>query len=98
MKGGLIYKVTNKITGMSYIGLTTRTLKVRKAEHLEAATFNSPLQFHRAIREWGKNNFEWKIITRRKTLKGLINAEIRYIEKYGSFRDGYNSSTGGEVD
>lgn len=95
--GGLIYKATNIITGKSYIGLTTKTLKQRKAEHLEAATFNSPLQFHRAIREYGAKNFEWEVITRRKTLKGLANAEIRYIEKYGTFQYGYNASTGGEL-
>lgn len=97
-KGGLIYKATCKIDGRCYIGLTTRTLRQRKAEHLDAALFkNSPLYFHGAIRKYGAKNFTWKVIARRKTLQGLANAEIKYIEKYGAFTEGFNSTEGGEL-
>lgn len=97
-KGGLIYKATNKVDGRCYVGLTTRTLKQRKAEHIKAAMFdNSPLYFHGAIRNYGAKNFKWEVVTRRKTLEGLANAEIKYIEKYAAFTEGFNSTPGGEL-
>ncbi len=89
---------TSKVDGRCYIGLTTRTLKTRKAEHIKSAMFdNSPLYFHGAIRNHGANNFTWKVIARRKTNEGLANAEIKYIEKYGAFDTGFNSTEGGEL-
>ncbi|MBC8550534.1 MAG: GIY-YIG nuclease family protein [Candidatus Brocadiales bacterium] len=97
-KGGLIYIATCKVDGRCYIGLTTRTLKTRKAEHIKAAMFdNSPLYFHGAIRNHGPKNFTWKVVARRKTLEGLANAEIKYIEKHAAFTEGFNSTPGGEL-
>jgi predicted GIY-YIG superfamily endonuclease len=96
--GGIIYKATLKKDGRCYIGLTTKTLNKRKKEHIEAALFkNSPLYFHCALRQYGPENFNWEIIAKRKTKKGLANAEIHYIEKFGSFNKGFNSTTGGEL-
>ena len=55
---GIIYMVTNKITKQSYIGLTTKTLKERKSQHINSAMVQkSPLFFHGAIRKYGKKNF-----------------------------------------
>jgi len=97
-KGGLIYMAMHKKSGRCYIGLTTRTLKVRKAEHIKSAIFDSsPLYFHGAIRNYGAKSFTWKVLTRRKTLEGLANAEIKYIEKYGAFTEGFNGTEGGEL-
>ena len=57
----LIYKATNIINNKSYIGLTTRTLQERKLEHLRH-TKTENTYFHRAINEYGKDNFLWEII------------------------------------
>ena len=54
----LIYKATNIINNKSYIGLTTRTLQERKLEHLRH-TKTENTYFHRAINEYGKDNFLW---------------------------------------
>ncbi len=96
-KGGLIYKATHKDSGRCYIGLTTRTLKKRKAEHLESARIGSPLYFHGALRQYGAKAFKWEVVTRRKTNEGLANAEIKYIEKFAAFTDGFNATEGGEL-
>jgi len=97
-KGGLVYMATCKLNGRKYVGLTTKTLKKRRAEHIEAALYNnSPLYFHGAIRKYGVKNFTWKILARRKTTPGLAKAEIRYIDKYGAFEEGFNSTPGGEL-
>jgi len=97
----IIYKVTNKINGKSYIGQTVRTLEVRKSGHL-CDTFhrNSNFVIHRALRKHGKENFEWKVIDDTvKTIEELNEKEKHYIEKYDTFMDngnGYNMTTGGE--
>jgi len=97
-RGGIIYKAECKVTGRCYIGLTTRTLKERRAEHIEAALFkNSNLYFHGALRKHGPKNFKWSVIAKRKTISGLAKAEIKYIEKYSAFTEGYNSTIGGEL-
>jgi hypothetical protein len=96
-EGGIIYKATYKKDGRCYIGLTTRTLKTRKNEHITAALFEkSPLYFHCALRKYGAKNFTWEIVAKRKTKEGLINAEKKYIEKFGAFENGFNSTPGGE--
>lgn len=64
---GYIYKVTNKINNKAYIGQTTRTLEERKIEHLKKSKANSnnkesKYDFHKALVEFGKENFIWEII------------------------------------
>ena len=57
----IIYKVTNKINGKSYIGQTTQTLLKRKREHIKSALRRKEGKnyFHWAIVEYGEENFEW---------------------------------------
>lgn len=94
----LIYKATNKINNKSYIGLTTRTLKERKLEHLRHA-HNENTYFHRAINKYGKENFLWEIIDdTSKSLKELKEKETYYIQYFNTLApNGYNISTGGET-
>ena len=95
---GIIYMATCKLDDRKYVGLTTRTLKKRKAEHIESALYkHSPCYFHGAIRKYGVKSFSWKVIAKRKTLEGLANAEIKYIDKYAAFDAGFNSTPGGEL-
>ena len=57
----LIYKVTNTVNGKSYIGQTVQPMNVRKGGHLYSAfQQNSNFYFHKALRKYGKENFEWK--------------------------------------
>lgn len=85
----MIYKVINKINKKPYIGKTDRTLDERRKEH-EKTQSNS--LFHKAIRKYGVDNFEWYI-------EDETGEEEYYIRKYNShFIDGYgyNMTYGGE--
>lgn len=102
METGYIYRFYNKITGKSYIGQTTRPLNERVAEHLKLARRGSKFYFHCALSKYGIENFEITILhtVDGKDKQDLINKlnvlEVKEIEHYNSFNDGYNSITGGE--
>jgi len=94
---GIIYKATNKVNGKSYIGQTINPLKERIFKHIDDilnSRYNS--YFHRAIRKYGKENFDWKIIAECDSLEELNKIEIEMIEKHNTFEDGYNLTKGGE--
>ena len=59
---GKIYRITNLITGKSYIGQTIRKLDIRWSHHKGDAINNiSDSYLHRSMRKWGIENFkiEW---------------------------------------
>ena len=101
MKTGYIYQVRNKINGKSYIGLTTKTLNIRRKTH-EKDSLTSPQHFHKAIRLYGWSNFEWNILEKvdeensNKLMKNLNEKEIYWIRKFDTFNKGYNSTVGGD--
>ena len=93
----IIYKVVNKINGKCYIGQTIKSLKYRKSCHLwEVNRNNTNVYFHNAIRKYGKDNFEWKILCKCETKDELDEMEFHYIKQYNSFKpNGYNLTLGG---
>jgi len=95
---GLIYEATNLINHKRYIGQTIQTLEERKGTHeYDAVNRQRDFVFYRAIRKYGFNNFQWRIIGYCKTKKQLDKAEIACIEFYQSNNPiyGYNSTIGG---
>ena len=85
--------VNNKI----YIGKTVRSLNIRRSEHYQAAfSGNSQTHFHRALRKYSKENFEWSIIHKCKTEKELNETEIHLIDKFDTLKNGYNLTLGGD--
>lgn len=93
---GLIYMATNKIDGCSYVGLTSRDLNYRKDRHLYDARKGKESHFLRAIRKYGKDNFEWCILEE-VPAEQLCTAEVFWIQyfKYIGL-DLYNMTCGGE--
>lgn len=89
-----IYKVTNKITGKSYIGKTTKSLNERKRQHLKLSKTKNT-HFLNALRSYGENNFNWDIIDTAKTNDELNQKEIYWIKEYNSINNGYNMIDGG---
>ena len=89
-KIGVIYKATSKINGKIYIG-QSKNFKKRKLAHLGYARRNKDkLVFHVAIRKYGQENFEWKIIDETDINK-LDSLEEHYINYYNSLcPNGYN--------
>lgn len=94
MKQLVVYKVENKINDKVYIGATCNFSR-RKAQHIHTAKNNSTNSlFHKDIRDYGKDNFEWKIIEKCSNKNYLEENEKYYIKLYGTRC--YNDSIGGK--
>ncbi len=94
---GIIYKATNKLNGKIYIGQTIRDLEQRKKDHISKSKRNKPAcYFHRAIKKYGIESFDWEILDRCNSKHELDDLEFYYIKYYGTYYNGYNSTMGGE--
>lgn len=96
-----IYKVTNKVNGKIYIGLTKQGIEKRWDQHVYNANYKKPKKrtyFQRAIVKYGENNFYIKEIDTIIGLKNAKNLEMDYVAKFKSnVKDiGYNSTKGGD--
>lgn len=93
---GIVYKITNKINGKGYVGITTKTLAERFSAHCgRAISEKSAVQ--KAIRKYGRKNFSIEAIDSANTKEELIEKEISWIEKLNTFKGyGYNLTLGGE--
>ena len=60
IENGKIYKYTNLINGMVYIGQTKQTLEQRDYKH--QIQLNDNTYFHRAIKKYGRNNFSLELV------------------------------------
>lgn len=97
MRKGLIYKHTNKVNGKSYVGQTVYSMEKRWREHCSFANKNRTCYFYRAIVKHGKDAFEHEILEDNIPQDKLNEREIFYIEKYGTFDNGYNLDRGGQT-
>ena len=60
---GVVYMYTNKINGKSYIGQTWRESARRKEhKHVSNSADKYCFMFHFAIRKYGIDNFEYKVL------------------------------------
>ena len=81
-----VYKVTNKVNNKVYIGITNKGAGARFKQHLFDAEHGSQYRFHRAIRKYGKENFEVSIIAFCNNADELKENEIKFISEYESSR------------
>jgi group I intron endonuclease len=89
---GVIYCYHCIPTGKKYIGQTLYEAR-RKALHLYQAK-NDDTKFYRAVRKYGWENFIYGIVDKFDAV--LLNEkEVYYIDYYGTFKNGYNSTLGG---
>lgn len=94
----LIYMATNRINGKQYVGQTVSSLKIRKTKHIREALAEScnSYYFQRAIKKYGQENFDWKILHEDViNIDNLNRLEIFYIGYYDTFKNGYNLTEGG---
>lgn len=97
---GEIYIAENKMNGMVYVGKTTKTMAERKKDHKTKALRKiNNLRFHNAIRSYGSENFEWRVLTVCDN-SILDEQEIYYIKLYkaNNKKFGYNMTEGGDND
>jgi len=96
MAKSYIYKVENKVNGKVYIGQTGK-FSQRKAQHIyDAFGKKCNFVFHKALRKYGIEQFEWSIIwTGEKSL--IDEMEMYFINSYKSIiPNGYNMLSGGK--
>lgn len=90
-----IYKITNDINQKIYVGKTERTVEERFLEHCRAFKREScekrPL--YSAMRKYGIEHFHIELI---EETDNPEEREIYWIEKLGSFKNGYNATLGGD--
>ena len=97
-----IYYIKNKINGKGYVGKSLK-LRQRLYEHYYQNTDKDKV-LYKAFKKYGLNNFEFTILQyieeETKDIKYLnavlSDLEIYYIDKYNTFKYGYNLTLGGE--
>lgn len=90
----VIYKITNLVNGKVYIGQTIQNPKRRWRLHEYS---NSCRALKAAIDKYGKNNFQFSIISRADNIEQLNYREAYYIQLFKSLSPkGYNLRYGGE--
>lgn len=85
-----IYKITNIITGKSYIG-QSKDIRKRLMEHLR----HNESVIDKEIQEYGYSCFETELLEECK-VEELDEKEDYYIQKYDTINNGYNCVRGGQ--
>lgn len=91
----IVYKVTNQGTEEAYIGITTRSIEERKADHIKKANKGTGGHFQEAIATYGADAFTWEQIDTAASSNELAEKEKKYILQYNCQEQGYNSDCGG---
>jgi group I intron endonuclease len=96
MDKGKIYKITNKINNKIYIGCTVNSIEKRYYEHLyRCFKTDYKSKLYNSIKKYGEENFYIELIEE-CDLSNIYEIEKKYIEQYDSFKNGLNSTFGGE--
>lgn len=90
-----IYKIINDINGKIYIGKTYNSIEKRFQEHcrerLKSKSEQRPL--YSAMNKYGIEHFHVELIEETDSPE---EREIYWIERHGSFKNGYNATKGGD--
>lgn len=93
----IIYKITNKINGMVYIGCTNRTLEARWKQHCrDVKSKHACFKLQKAIAEFSAENFIVEQIDVAATKEEANEKEVYWIKFYDATEKGYNTSPGGK--
>ena len=89
---GVIYIATIN-QDKSYVGMTLDFPK-RKKGHLKC---NRTSPFHEAIRKYGADSIEWRILEDNIPQSRLSDREVLWIAFYDTYYNGYNATEGGSA-
>lgn len=94
---GYIYCITNLVNNKKYIGKTTYSVTKRFQEHCRDSIKRLEEQrpLYAAMRKYGTNNFMVEELLE-CPLDELSSYEMMYIEKFNTYREGYNATLGGD--
>lgn len=93
-----VYVVVNILNGKMYVGSTERELKIRWQKHLVKANEGSLCTLHKAIRKYGRDSFDIRLIEEYATREAMLQGEIEYIAYFNTYKSpyGYNDTIGGD--
>ena len=90
-----IYKITNDINQKIYIGKTERDIEIRFKEHCK--NYNrinyEKRPLYAAMRKYGIEHFHIELV---EETDNPEERETYWIEYFGSFKNGYNATVGGD--
>lgn len=94
----IVYKITNKINGKLYFGISKCSIKKRWNEH-KSKSRSGKSHLSLAIKKYGVSSFCIELIRECFSEKEMYDLEIDFIKKYKTNNPlyGYNNSCGGEV-
>lgn len=96
MDKGKIYKIINGVNNKVYIGCTVTSLEKRYYEHLyRCFKTDYKSKLYNSIKKYGEENFIIELIEECDIDK-IYEIEKKYIVEYDSFKNGLNSTLGGE--
>lgn len=90
-----VYCLTNKINGKKYIGITKQEIEKRWRN---GRGYKKTTRIAMAIKKYGWDNFDKKILYSDLDNKKASDMEIFYINKYNTIENGYNVQSGGFKD
>jgi len=92
-----LYCITNKINGKKYVGVTKKEPHLRINEHRRGQYDNL---IAKAIKKYGWENFEWKILATTECNVEADNLEKQLINEHRTYYKnghGYNMTYGGDT-
>lgn len=94
----LVYKIINDSNDKIYIGITTTTIECRFKNHCKNSVIErkSGYKLYNAMKKYGKDKFHIELIVEVPTWEIACKTEQDLIKKYNTFKNGYNSTLGGE--
>lgn len=94
MKIYYLYRITNKINGKLYFGITYQP-SVRRYQHFKGKGPSISL-VHKAVNKYGKDNFDFEILCS-GTKEYILELEAKAVSHFNSQNpNGYNIRSGGE--
>ena len=92
---GYIYIIKNKINEKVYIGQTLLSVEERFKQHTKPSNSKKHYKIYKAMNKYSVENFYYEILESDVSEEDINEREIFWIEKYDSFKNGYNSNPGG---
>lgn len=95
MANFFVYKITNTVNSLAYVGKTTKPVNIRWNEHRTGRRSSAVLQ--EAILEFGIENFQFEVLLTCSSETELAELEIQCIRDYNTlYPNGYNRHPGGK--
>lgn len=92
-----VYKITNKINGKEYVGITNNITKRWDNEKSYPKDPNKRQVIQEAIHKYGSENFDFQVLYRNISIEEAVSLEEELIAKLNSMvPNGYNVHPGGQ--